>query len=409
MNGKILFWFLVFLLNIPLNRLFGQISSADTLNLTSSLTEQKDVADYYRKVFKKEFTTQKDSSKSHSLGPFYTPIIYPGYALVTGGLIGFVSNLSFCTHRGKDAKISTILTDNVYTQYHQSINAIRSNIWLNHEKFNLLGDWRYYKFPTNTFGLGSKTSLNYASAIDYSLLRIYEVVLKQVTKNILVGAGYNLDYHLNISETNTPIVENTDFNKYGFTKSSVSSGLTLNFQFDNRLNSNNPQAGYFANLQIRDNLRFLGSDNNWQSAILDMRHYIPLSAKSGNRLALWIYNVLTLGGTPPYLDLPSTGWDTFNNTARGYVEGRFQGLNLLYFETEFRFNILKNGFLGGVIFSNASTLTEPLTHKFEKINPALGIGLRIKVNKFSNTNIAIDFAKGSGGSGGFSFGLNEMF
>jgi len=405
LNRKILFVILAYLLNIPSIHLFGQVSSADSLNLTN----QKDIVDYYRKVFVKEFTIQKDSCKNHSLKPFYTPMIYPGYALVTGGLIGFVSNLSFYTHHGKDAKISTILTDNVYTQYSQSINAIRSNIWLNHEKYNLLGDWRYYKFPTNTFGLGSKTTLNDANAIDYSLLRVYEVAMKQVTKNILVGVGYNLDYHFNISEVKNPIIENTDFNKYGFTKSSVSSGITLNFQFDNRLNSNNPQAGSYANLQIRDNLKILGSNNNWQSAILDMRHYIPLSVKSGNRLALWSYNVLTLGGNPPYLDLPSTGWDTFNNTARGYVEGRFQGTNLLYFEAEFRFNLMRSGFLGGVIFSNASTLTEYTSHKFERINPALGIGLRIKVNKYSNTNVAIDFSKGTGGSGGFSFGLNEMF
>lgn len=405
MNHKIIFLLLVFILNIPSNRLFGKTLIVDTLNIK----EQKDIADYYRKIFKKDFTTQKDSSQSQSLGPFYTPMIYPGYALVTGGLLGIVTNLSFYTHHGKDAKISTILTDNVYTQYRQSINAIRSNIWLNHEKYNLLGDWRYYKFPTNTFGLGSKTSLSDANAIDYSLLRIYEVVMKQVTKNILVGAGYNLDYHWNISEINNLTMGNTDFDKYGFTNTSVSSGLTLNFQFDNRLNSNNPQSGSFANLQIRDNLKLLGSNADWQSVVLDVRHYIKLSKKSGNRLAFWSYNIMTLGSNLPYLDLPSTGWDTFNNTARGYVEGRFQGLSLVYLEAEFRFNILKNGFLGGVIFSNASTLTEYTSHKFERINPALGTGLRIKINKFSNTNIAIDYGIGTGGSRGFSFGLNEMF
>lgn len=405
MNRKIIYFIFIFCLKIHSNCVFGQsITSA-----TQNLTEQKDIGDYYRIISKKEFKLPKDSSKKHSLGPFYTPLIYPGYALVTGGLIGFVCNLSFYTHHGEDAKISTILTDNVYTQYSQSINAIRSNIWLNHEKFNLLGDWRYYKFPTNTFGLGSKTSLSDANPIDFSLLRIYEVVMKQITKNVFTGVGYNLDYHWNILQTNTSKINDTDFDKYGFTTSSVSSGLTVSVQFDNRLNSNNPLQGTFVNLQIRDNLQLLGSNSNWQSALLDMRYYIPLSLKSGNRLAFWSYNVVTLGGNPPYLDLPSTGWDTFNNTARGYVEGRFQGTNLLYLEAEFRFNILKNGFLSGVIFSNASTLTEYTSHKFEKINPALGMGLRIKVNKFSNTNIAVDYGVGTGGSRGFSFGLNETF
>jgi Omp85 superfamily domain len=409
LNRKILFFLLVYFLNIPLNRLYGQISTSDTLKNTQNIAEQKDIGDYFKVIFKGKTVIKKDTIKRKSLGPFYTPIVYPGYALVTGGLIAMANNISFYTHYGADAKISTILTDNVYTQYKQSINIIRSNLWLNHEKLNLLGDWRYYKFPTNTFGLGSKTSIDDANAVDYSQLRIFEVVLKQVSNNMQVGLGYSLDYHWNISETNNPVKLNTDLDKYGFSNTSVSSGITLNFQFDNRLNSNNPSEGSLINLQFKENLKALGSDNNWQGATIDLRHYIPLSAKSGNRLAFWGYNVLTLGGKPPYFDLPSTGWDTFNNTARGYVEGRFRGLNWLYLEAEYRFNLLKNGFLGGVIFTNASTLTEYSSNKFEKINPGYGLGLRIKVNKLSNTNLTIDYGFGQNGSKGFAFGLNEIF
>lgn len=400
---------LVYCFNINQNRLIGQILSPDTLKITGNLKEQKDVGDYLKVIFKGKTSTKKETVNRKTLGPFYTPIVYPGYALVTGGLIAIANNISFYTHYGADAKISTILTDNVYTQNKQSINIIRSNLWLNHEKLNLLGDWRFYKFPTNTFGLGSKTADSDANAVDYSQLRIFEVVLKKISNNMQVGLGYSLDYHWNISEINNPVKLNTDLDKYGFNSSSLSSGITLNFQFDNRLNSNNPAEGSLINLQFKENLRALGSDNNWQGATIDLRHYIPLSAKSGNRLAFWSYNVLTLGGKPPYFDLPSTGWDTFNNTARGYVEGRFRGLNWLYLEAEYRFNLLKNGFLGGVIFTNASTLSEYSSNKFEKINPSYGLGLRIKVNKLSNTNLTIDYGFGANGSGGFAFGLNEIF
>jgi hypothetical protein len=112
---------------------------------------------------------------------------------------------------------------------------------------------------------------------------------------------------------------------------------------------------------------------------------------------------------PPYLDLPATGEDSYNNTARGYIEGRFRGLNLLYAEAEYRFRLLKSGLLGGVLFSNASTVSEFPGNKFERINPGNGIGLRVKMNKSASTNLCIDYGIGTGGSRGFSFNLNEVF
>jgi hypothetical protein len=49
------------------------------------------------------------------------------------------------------------------------------------------------------------------------------------------------------------------------------------------------------------------------------------------------------------------------------------------------------------------------SNKFEVISPAIGIGLRIKFNKFSNTNAAIDYGIGSKGSKGFVGNLGEVF
>jgi hypothetical protein len=112
---------------------------------------------------------------------------------------------------------------------------------------------------------------------------------------------------------------------------------------------------------------------------------------------------------PPYLDLPATGEDSYNNTARGYVEGRFRGLNLLYLEAEYRFHILNNGLLGGVLFSNATAVSEWPGNKFERINPGNGVGIRIKMNKASSTNLCVDYGIGTGGSKGFIFNLNEVF
>lgn len=82
---------------------------------------------------------------------------------------------------------------------------------------------------------------------------------------------------------------------------------------------------------------------------------------------------------------------------------------MLYLEREYRFGISKNGLLAGVVFSNAQSYTEFKTNKFSKIAPAVGTGLTVKINKHSNTNVAIDYAYGLYGSLGLFVNLGEVF
>ncbi len=84
-------------------------------------------------------------------------------------------------------------------------------------------------------------------------------------------------------------------------------------------------------------------------------------------------------------------------------------MNMIYAEAEYRFRILRNGLLGGVLFSNASTVSDWPGNNFDRINPGYGFGLRIKMNKSSSTNLCFDYAFGADGSSGFAFNMNEVF
>jgi hypothetical protein len=126
-------------------------------------------------------------------------------------------------------------------------------------------------------------------------------------------------------------------------------------------------------------------------------------------LALWSYNWLTLSGKPSYLLLPSTGWDEAYNTGRGYIQSRFRGRNMLYQEAEYRFRIMHNGLIGGVVFVNNQIYTSNTSDNIVTIAPGWGTGIRIKFNKFSRTNIAIDYGFGLDGSHGFFVNLGEVF
>jgi len=107
--------------------------------------------------------------------------------------------------------------------------------------------------------------------------------------------------------------------------------------------------------------------------------------------------------------MPSTGWDPFSNTGRGYIQGRFRSKNLVYTEAEYRFKVLRNGLIGGVVFGNAQTVTDWPSNSFNSLALGAGAGVRLKFNKHSRTNVCIDYAFGQGGSQGVFVNLGEVF
>jgi hypothetical protein len=81
----------------------------------------------------------------------------------------------------------------------------------------------------------------------------------------------------------------------------------------------------------------------------------------------------------------------------------------VYGEAEYRFKILRNGLVGGVAFANAQTVTNWPGNNFNGVAFGVGTGLRLKFNKYSRTNVCIDYAWGQGGSQGVFVNLGEVF
>jgi hypothetical protein len=387
----------------------AQVSTSDAYNrhIHDSLSSQRDVID----LLKKAFSMKRDTVDSAVVKPgklllAIVPAI--GYAPQTGPTALVAANLSFYVGHPKNTKLSTVVLSQNYSLRNQITIPIVTNIWTPGNKLNLLGDWRYYKYPTFTYGLGDKTTLANADLINYNYIRIHQQALKKIAKHFYLGLGYGLDYHFSILQKGDSTISNfSQYNKGATT--TVSSGALLNILHDSRDNINNPNEGTYISLRYHPCFKFLGSDNNWQSIIGDFRKYIKLTPKGNHVLALWSLNWFTFGGKVPYFDLPSTGWDTYSNSGRGYVQGRFRGANMLYLEAEYRFNITKNGLFGGVVFTNAQCLSDWPDNTFKTIYPAAGTGIRIKVNKYSKVNFDIDYAVGAGGSQGLYFNLSELF
>ena len=367
----------------------------------------KDMIDVTKKLLRLRHPIITDSIKVDSNKIFFAFLPAVGYALQTGVTAILATNISFfASKKEKNNKLSSFTINPAYSLRNQVMVPIQSNIWLNNNRINLIGDWRYYKYPSNTYGLGGHTSLANADLIDYSYVRFYQEASKQIFPNFYIGMGYGLDWHFGIAEKGSGI----NFQGYNDNKKqTLSSGPVLNLTYDSRNNTNNPQTGNYANLTVHNNLIEFGSNNNWQSVQVDLRKFVKLTTNGKHILAFWSYNWFTFGGNVPYFDLPSTGWDTYSNTGRGYIQGRLRGTNMLYLETEYRFTLTRNGLFGGVVFANAQSVSDYPSNKFQTILPATGMGIRIKLNKVSRVNFALDYAVGVGGSRGFFFNLSEVF
>ena len=381
---------------------------ADAQRKIHALTDNHvDLIDLVDHVIHKKGIQRTDSATHNPTKLRISGVPAAGYTLQTG-FAGLVSaNGAYQTDR--TANTSVITTSLTYTVREQLIVPLLASIWTKGNKYNIITDWRYLKFPSYTYGLGGyHTSLD-GYLIDYSALRFHQTILRKIADNMYTGIGYNYDYFYNIKELNSPAGIPTDFQKYGLNTTELSSGITFNYLYDDRQNAINPVNGNFVNVVYRPNLKVLGNAATWRSLVVDVRKYIRLSAGEENVLALWSYEWLTLSGDAPYLMLPNTGGDPYGNTGRGYIQGRYRSPNMAYLEAEYRFSFTRNGLLGGVVFANAQSFTELSSKKFENIAPGWGMGLRVKLNKYSRTNIAVDYAFGFGGSQGVFVNLGEVF
>jgi len=368
-------------------------------------TRQKDLIDIAQQILDKKASPEKRSLPGKTN---FSVIPYAGYTLSTGVSADLSGNVSFFTGADHDENLSIVAADLSYDSKSQKIFLTRSEIWLKENSFKVVSDLRFERYPTDTYGLGTFTTFATDNNLDYDYLRIYETVLKKISTNYYAGIGYNLDYHYGITTTGNANGSVSDFTKYGQTTSSTSSGINFDVLFDNRKNAFNPLNGTYASVIYRENSTFMGSNADWQSLQFDFRKYFKLSPTSNNVLAFWSIAAFTAGNVP-YLDLPATGGDMYNNSGRGYAVGRFRGKDELYLEGEYRFGIARNGLLGAVLFANGESFSEMQSNSFERIAPAAGTGLRIKINKHSNTNICIDYGVGVGGSHGFFVNLGEVF
>jgi hypothetical protein len=366
---------------------------------------------------------------------------YIGYDASFGFLGGVSVNPAICLGPITTTPISAFAIGMTYTTRKQALVMARSNIFTKNADWLLRGDWRWYIYSQPTYGLGSGSVpfekgpepmsfntggvgysvKNIAEPMKFNFIRIYESVNRRITGKLYLGLGFNYDRYYNIQDQSLkldsipPILtahfeysakHNCKPGNYNVT------GISTSLIIDTRDNSIRPTNGVFFNFETRFNPIFFGSTNNSIRMYTELRTYLRLSKKNpAHLLAFWNINSIKIIGNEPYLALPAVGWDTYGRTARGYVQGRIRGVNIVYGEAEYRFPISPHTkILSGVIFANITTASNDAEIKlFKFFDPAAGIGLRIMLNKTYLSNLAIDYGIGINGSHGLFININETF
>jgi hypothetical protein len=389
----IIFCIIVFLLcEFPSEGISQQIpvdvSEIDT-------TDKKDLIDVFKSTF--HYTPEKIKKRGKkkvyfSLLPTSGSVPGGGKALITSTTAGFylgsrkntsLSNVNLVPYLNFKGRYSISLRDNIYTS---------------RNKWNIQGETRFSYYPEYVYGGSFNNQQGQKLLIGYKYIRFYQTLLKRIKPYLMVGMGYNLDYHMDITvEEVGDTVQLSKFIGYehgtGRNQNTVSSGITFNLLYDSRNNSLNPVPGAYFNFIYRVNPFFLGNfDDSWKSIYLDFRKYISLPGQRRHMVAVWTYLWSALNNDVPYLDLPANGYEPYQRSGRGIEQNRYRGKTLFYLEGEYRSDLRRDGLLGYVVFANTNLVTRPGNGKIAGPHPAIGTGLRIKFNKRSNTNIALDFA-----------------
>ena len=361
-------------------------------------------------LFTKEDTLKISKSNSNR-----KLIAFPtlGYQPANGFSLGFMSQLSFKIK--KENKTSLLSGGASYSSQKQILTYLNNNMYISNDRFFFSGDFRYYVFSQSNYGLGSDIipwgaefkdfdSKTIEQPMNYDYFKFHETISFNIFPSFFIGLGVHFDSYSNIKDklldvANEQYTHHYNYSKkHGFSDTNYAvNGVSMNFIYDTRDNLINTNNGLYLNLNYRYNPQTDLNKKESTTLLIESRYFIPISKTNKQHvIGFWAYGQFLTSGQLPYLNLPAIGWDQNSRSGKGYTQGLFRGTNLMYFESEYRFPITKNQMVSGTVFANATTASDidKNLNLFESIQPAIGVGLRILLDKTTLTNFIVNFGLG---------------
>ena len=321
----------------------------------------------------------------------------PHYASDTGLGLGLVASALYSTDRSDSTleKSNASLYSDMTTKGFLMI-GIRGNNIFPKKRYRL--DYRIYvyTFPSYLWGFSYPQSDNDDNKSKYSRTK-FEVMARfliPVNRYSYLGpiARYQYVHAYKLKDQAPQLLE-------GLPKTVSDFGVGVSYTFDSRDFMLNASRGWFMQLDLTTNPTFLGNNNTYLSAELQLATY--RKAWRGAIIAGELHTRQSTGQVPwPMLaDVGSS------NRMRGYYEGRYRDKNVIDAQVELRQHIWhRNGIV--LWLGAAEVLPRYSDMRFSRILPNDGVGYRWQFKK--GVNVRLDYGFSRNGTG-FIFNINEAF
>ena len=336
------------------------------------------------------------------------------HSIETDWTFGVAGSLTF-KHKNHDSltRTSNLQALALYSLQNQIIAGVNGTIYFPHEKYILVLENSFSRFPDRWWGIGNKTSNCNEERYEYEQFYIYPHLQRKIFSDFYVGILYEYQQLFNVHyggdflkqtaenclpKTTSLFDDQNVAGRYG----SVVSGLGFSLTWDSRPTAFSPHRGLFAQMKYNNFNKIVGTQFEYWNISLDVRKFIPITKKT--TLALQGYAFLNEGDVP-IRSLATLGG---NNNMRGYYDGRFRDKNQITFQAEYRFPIWWR--FGGTAFACFGDVSDKLKNfDLSNFKRSGGLGLRFALNPKEKLNIRVDYGWGQNGSQGLYFYLDEAF
>lgn len=332
----------------------------------------------------------------------YAPIPYVGYSTETDIIFGVAKYNGFKIRSPllPDSLIqpSSVLFFGYYTLEHQY--KIETTIDLMHgaNKYNSKLDIMFVDYPSYYWGIGNDTPEEDKILVDFKNVRVIASFDYNFYKKLYIGATYTYNNYLQVRPVNGDSIDNID----AYTDNEgVQSGLGVRFFRESRDNRIRATKGSYIHVTYDIYGKFIGSDFNYTALTIDLRKFITPIPK------------LTIAGQffseAKFGDVPIQSMAVLGGTERmrGIYENRYRDKTVVLAQVELRFPLV--WIISGTVYGGMGQVAPTYGNlKMNSFKYGYGTGLRVLIDKATDSVLRFDWSFRKGGHG-FFIGFNEAF
>src|SRR5258708_3948116 len=153
-----------------------QNTSKQTIAAVDS-SKQRDLIDFFEKLLNSK-SQPNDRNVAHKVSFSVVPSV--SYSLTTGFQADLTANAGFYTTKKHTENYSEITGDITFDTKKQKLGVFRSEIWFADNQYKLVTDTRLERFPEDTYGLGTLSTIHKTNSLDFKYIRNYITVYKKI-------------------------------------------------------------------------------------------------------------------------------------------------------------------------------------------------------------------------------------